>query len=108
MLHHREKPEEYLRMDTARHRSTGNSHRLGQRRRYAGLGQGRRDQGRFPQRSRQQVASKFTAGAGPPSRISAGLDPKLAQPSIAAGTVPYFLFSVFYDAGQNRIGLKPR
>jgi hypothetical protein len=55
-----------------------------------------------------EVAGKFMAGAGPPSRISTGLDPKLAQPSIAAGTVPYFLFSVFYDAGQNRIGFKPR
>ena len=37
MLHHREKPEEHLRMDIARHRRTGNSHRLGQRRRSAGL-----------------------------------------------------------------------
>jgi hypothetical protein len=55
-----------------------------------------------------EVAGKFTAGAGPPSRISAGLDPKLAQPSIAFGTVPYFLFSVFYDAGRNMIGFKPR
>jgi hypothetical protein len=51
---------------------------------------------------------EFKAGANQPSQISASLDPKLAQASISAGSEPYFLFSVLYDAERNVIGFKSR
>ena len=40
-----------------------------------------------------QARAAFKVGDNQPSRISASLDPKLTQPSIMAGTQPYFLFS---------------
>ena len=55
-----------------------------------------------------EARAEFRAGDNPPSRISASLDPKLTQPSIMAGTQPYFLFSVLYDVEHNVIGFKPR
>ena len=45
---------------------------------------------------------------GSPSALRGEPQPRVPQPFIRAGTLPYFAYCVFYDASTDTIGLKPR
>src|SRR5262249_55093552 len=64
----------------------------------------------FRNRQGGEVQAGFEAGAGAPSRLStsAPQDGSRREVHISAGTLPYFLFYVFYDDKRQLIGLKPR
>jgi len=64
----------------------------------------------FRNRQGGEVQAGFQAGAGGPSRFStsAPQDTNERETHISAGTLPYFLFSVFYDDQRHLVGLKLR
>jgi hypothetical protein len=64
----------------------------------------------FKNRQGGEVQANFQAGAGRPSQFtaSAPADASQSETHISAGTVPYFLFSVFYDDQRQLIGLRRR
>ncbi len=63
----------------------------------------------FTNRRGGTVQAAFQAGAMRPAQISASLSNNAGQTAhIAAGTLPYFLFSVLYDDPRRLIGLKTR
>lgn len=64
----------------------------------------------FRNRQGGEVQAGFQAGAGGPSRFttSAPQGTNERQTRISAGTLPYFLFSVFYDDQRHLVGLKLR
>jgi hypothetical protein len=64
----------------------------------------------FKNRRGGEIQSSFHAGAGRPSQISASAPPDDGKPEthISVGTLPYFLFSVFYDDQRHLVGLTRR
>ena len=64
----------------------------------------------FRNKEGAEVKSEFRAGAGAPSRIhaSAPKNENQTDTRIAAGTLPYFLFSVLYDDERKLVGLRRR
>jgi len=64
----------------------------------------------FRNRRGGEVKGEFKAAAGAPSRIHASnpKNEKQTDTQIAAGTLPYFLFSALYDDERQLVGLKRR
>ena len=64
----------------------------------------------FRNRQGGVVNAEFRAGAGKPSQIHASTpkNEKQTDAQIAAGTLPYFLFSALYDDERQLVGLKRR
>jgi hypothetical protein len=64
----------------------------------------------FTNRQGGTVQATFQAGAMRPAQISASVSQNASQTGthIAAGTLPYFLFSVLYDDPRRLVGLRTR
>lgn len=63
----------------------------------------------FRNRQGGEVEARFQAGAGRPSQFSTSAqDADQTETHISAGTLPYFLFSVFYDDQRHLVGLRRR
>jgi hypothetical protein len=75
-----------------------------------GWGRGDRFAIVFRNRQGAEVAAGFQAGAGRPSQFSTSdaQDSSPTETHISAGTLPYLLFSVFYDDQRHLVGLKRR
>jgi hypothetical protein len=62
----------------------------------------------FKSENGAELSAKFVADSGRSSRLSTGVVPEQPRTRISAGSLPYFTFSVLYDAEQSVIGLKRR
>jgi hypothetical protein len=59
-------------------------------------------------RATPSLSTKFVANTGLPSRIYTTFVPNLPRTVILAGLLPYFNFTILYDADHSVIGLKRR